>query len=65
MQACAEGHALTYSNTPKLHLASWKFLGLTAAKFEPVMLPMHGLSLSNTKYIWIYMLSDYLCLCSA
>jgi hypothetical protein len=54
MQACAAGYALTYLTTPKLQLVSWSAVGLTAAKFKPLILTVHGLSLSNTTYIWIY-----------
>jgi hypothetical protein len=55
MQACAAGYALTYFMIVKLQVVSWTIVGLTAAKFKPLILPMHGFYLSNTMYIWIYM----------
>jgi hypothetical protein len=52
MQACAAG----YVTTLKLQLVSWTVVGLTAAKFKPLILPMPGFSL----YIWIYMVYNIL-----
>jgi hypothetical protein len=43
MQVCAAGYALTYVTNLKLQLASWTAVGLTAAKFKPLILPMPGL----------------------
>jgi hypothetical protein len=40
MQACAAGYALTYATTLKLHLVSGTVVGLTAAKFLPLILPV-------------------------
>jgi hypothetical protein len=54
MQAYAAGYALTYVTTLKLQLAE-PVVGLTAAKFKPLIHPMPGYSLSNTMYNWIYM----------
>jgi hypothetical protein len=54
MQACAAGYALIYVITQKLQLVSWTGIGLTDAKFKPLVLPMPGFSLSNTTYISIY-----------
>jgi hypothetical protein len=55
MQACAADYALTYVTTLKLQLVSLTVVGLTAPKFKPLTFPMSGFSLSNTTYIWIYM----------
>jgi hypothetical protein len=55
MQACAAGYALTYVTALKLHLISRTVVGLTAAKIKPLIHPMPGFTLSNTTYIWIYM----------
>jgi hypothetical protein len=55
MQVSAAGYALTYVTTLKLQLVSWTVVGLTAAKFEPLVLPMPGFSLPNTTYIRIHM----------
>jgi hypothetical protein len=55
MQACAAGSALTYATILKLQLVSRTVVGLTAAKFKPLILPMHGFSWSSTTYISIYM----------
>jgi hypothetical protein len=38
MQVCAAGYALTYLTTLKLQLVSWTVVGLTAAKFKPLIL---------------------------
>jgi hypothetical protein len=65
MNACEAGYVLTYVTTLKLQLVSRTVVGLTAAKFKPLILPMPGFSLSSTMYIWIYMLQDYFCLCPA
>jgi hypothetical protein len=54
MQACAAGYALTSTNTVIPQLVNWTVVGLTAAKFKPLILPMTGFSLSNTTYIWIF-----------
>jgi hypothetical protein len=56
MKACAASYALTYATTQKLHSLSRTAVGLTAAKFRPLVLPVHGFSLSSTTYSWIYML---------
>jgi hypothetical protein len=53
MKAYAAGYALTYASTLKLKLVSWAVIGLTAAKFKPLILPMPCFSLSNTMYILI------------
>jgi hypothetical protein len=45
---------LTYVTTLKPKLVNWTVVGLTVAKFKPLILPMTGFSLSNTTYIWIY-----------
>jgi hypothetical protein len=37
MQACAAGYALIYATTPKLQLVSSTAVGLTAAKFTPLI----------------------------
>jgi hypothetical protein len=55
MQACAAGYVLTYVITLKLQLVSWTVVGLTVAKFKPLLLPVPGFSLPNTAYIYIYM----------
>jgi hypothetical protein len=55
MQASVAGNALNYLIALKLQLVSWTVVGLTAAKFKPLIPPMPGFSLSNTTYIWIYM----------
>jgi uncharacterized membrane protein YvlD (DUF360 family) len=39
MKACATGYALTYVTTLKLQLVSRTVIGLTAAKFKPLILP--------------------------
>jgi hypothetical protein len=51
MQACAAGYDLTDLTTPKLQLVSCLVMGLTAAKFKLLVLPMHGFSLSSTMHI--------------
>jgi hypothetical protein len=38
MQASAADYALTYFSTPKQQLVARTFVGLTAAKFEPLTL---------------------------
>jgi hypothetical protein len=53
MQACAAGYDLTYLTIPKLQLVSWSVVGLTAAKFKPLVLPTYDFPLSNTTYIWV------------
>jgi hypothetical protein len=58
MQTCAAGYALTYLSTPKQQLVTWMVVGLTAPKFKPLTLPMHGFSLSSCTYILSYC-SDY------
>jgi hypothetical protein len=55
MQAYAAGYALTYLTILKRQFVSWTVVGLTAAKFKPLILSMHGFSLSSTTYIRIYM----------
>jgi hypothetical protein len=55
MQFCAVDYALTYITTTKLQLVNWTVADLTAAKFNPVILPIHGFFLSNIKYSWISM----------
>jgi hypothetical protein len=67
MQACVAGFALIYLATPKLQLpvVSWSVVGLTAAKFRPLILFMSGFSSSSTMHIWIYVVWDYLQLCPA
>jgi hypothetical protein len=55
MKACAAGYALTYVTTLKLQWVSWTDVGLTATKFKPLIFRLPGLFLSNTTYIWIYM----------
>jgi hypothetical protein len=65
MQACAAGYALAYIPTLKLLLVSRTVVGLTAAKFKPLILPMPGFSLSSTTYIFIYMVYGYFCMCPA
>jgi hypothetical protein len=65
MQACAAGCALTYVTTLKLQLVNWMVVGLTAAKFKPLIFPMPDFSLSSAKYISIYMVYDYFCLSPA
>jgi hypothetical protein len=42
----------------KLQLVCCTFVGLTVAKSKPLVLPMPWFSLSNTTYIWIYMIYD-------
>jgi hypothetical protein len=42
MQASAAGFALTYVMTLKLQLVNWMFIGLTDAKFKPLVFPLHG-----------------------
>jgi hypothetical protein len=54
MQVCAAGYALT-KITLKLQLVRWMVVTLIATKFKPFILPVPGLSFSNTMYIWIYM----------
>jgi hypothetical protein len=54
MKPCAAGYALTYATALKLQLVSWTVVGLTAAKFKPLIFPLHDFSLFNTTYIWIY-----------
>jgi hypothetical protein len=51
MQACAVGYALTYATTLKLQLASCTVVGLTAAKFKPLIIPKHDFALSTVMYI--------------
>jgi hypothetical protein len=51
-----------YLTTPKLQLVSLTVTGMTAAKFKPVIFPMHGFSLSNCKNISIQMILDDFCL---
>jgi hypothetical protein len=48
MQACAAGYALTYVSTLKLQLVSGTVLGLTAAKFKPLIFRRPVFSLSST-----------------
>jgi hypothetical protein len=55
MQAFAAGYASTYLTNLKLQFVSWTVIGLTTAKIKPLILPMHGLSLSSATYIWIDM----------
>jgi hypothetical protein len=62
-KACASGYALSYVTTLKLQLVSWTLVGLTAAKFKPLIHLMTGFSLSNTMYIWICLVYDSFCLC--
>jgi hypothetical protein len=50
MQACAAGYALIYLTTPKLHLVTSLAVGLTAGKFKPLILPVHGFPLPNNTY---------------
>jgi Na+-transporting NADH:ubiquinone oxidoreductase subunit NqrC len=52
MQARVAGYALTNLTNPK-QLVGGTVVGLTAAKFEPLILPIHGFSLSSTTYNWI------------
>jgi hypothetical protein len=54
MQAHAAGYALITFTTPK-QLVSRMVVGLTAAKFKALILPLHGFSLSNIKYNWFSM----------
>jgi hypothetical protein len=54
MKVCAAGYPLTYVTNLKLQLFSRTVIGLTAAKFKPLILPKHGFPMSNNKYIWIY-----------
>jgi hypothetical protein len=59
MQACAAGYALTYVTTLKLQVVSQTVVGVTAAKFKPLILLMPGFSLSSTTHIWICDVSEY------
>jgi hypothetical protein len=38
MKAYTESYSLTYVTTLKLQLVSWALVGLTAAKFNPLLL---------------------------
>jgi hypothetical protein len=46
---------MPYVTTPTLQLVSLTVVGLTAAKFKPLTLPVPAFSSSNTTYIWICM----------
>jgi hypothetical protein len=41
---------------------TWKVLGPTITKFKPLILPIHGFSLSSCMYIWICIILDDFCL---
>jgi hypothetical protein len=47
MHARAAGYALTCLITLILKLVSCSIIGLTVAKFKPLVLPIHGFSLSH------------------
>jgi hypothetical protein len=51
MQSSAAGYALTYVTSLKLQLVRQTVVGLTAAKFKPVIHPLPGFSLSNTTHL--------------
>jgi hypothetical protein len=53
MQESAAGHASTYFTTSKRLLVTRTVVGLTTAKFKPLVLPMHGFFLSSFSYIWV------------
>jgi hypothetical protein len=55
MQTYAAGYVFTYLTISKRKLDTWTVIGLTATKFMSLILPMDGFFLSNTSYIWIYM----------
>jgi hypothetical protein len=66
MKVCAARYALIYVTILKLQLVSWTIIGLTDAKFKPLIIPLPGFSLFNTVYISIYMVVyDYFFLCVA
>jgi hypothetical protein len=51
MKACAAGYTLTLATTLKVELDSRTVLGLTAAKFKPLIPPTPSFSLPNTTYV--------------
>jgi hypothetical protein len=53
MHASAAGYVLTYVTPPKLLLVSRTAVGLTAAKFKPLVHPMQGFFLSSTTHFGI------------
>jgi hypothetical protein len=58
MQTAAAGYALTCFTAPKRQLVTWKTVGQTTTQLQPVMLPVHGFSLSTCRYISIQMILD-------
>jgi hypothetical protein len=47
MQVCAADHELSYLTSSKMQLVSCSVVGLTTAKFKPLILPTHCFSLFN------------------
>jgi hypothetical protein len=56
MQDSAAAHASTVFKPKKRQLDTWTVVGLSAAKFKPLIFPVSGFSLSNCTYIWIFMI---------
>jgi hypothetical protein len=52
LQVCAAGYALTYATILKLQLVNWTVVGLTAAKFKPLILFLDSESESELLYNW-------------
>jgi hypothetical protein len=58
MKAFAAGYALIYVPIKKLQLVNSMVVGLTEAKFKPVMPLAPDFSLSSNTYIWIFMVME-------